>query len=72
MALQLGHEFAAVSALALCAGGFALVVASIGTLRAATGRSGRGRRFVLGLPVHDYAFAAVFAAISGYGVAHLL
>ncbi len=72
LSLQVDVQLLRVGTLALVIGGFALVVASIGTMRAATGRRGVGRRRVLGLPAHDYAFAAVFAGLSGYGLAHLL
>jgi hypothetical protein len=72
LSLQVDLQALRVGALALILGAFGLVVASIGTLRAATGRRGLSRWRALGLPAHDYAFAAVFAGLSGYGVAQLL
>jgi hypothetical protein len=72
MSLQIDLQIARIGALALVLGGFGLVVASIGTLRAATGQRGAARWRALGLPARDYAFAAIFAGLSGYGVAHLL
>ena len=72
LSLQVDLQLLRIGTLAFVLGGFALVVASIGTLRAATGRRGEGRRRALGLPVHDFAFAAAFAGLSGYGLAHLL
>ena len=72
VSLQIDLQVARVGALALVLGAFGLVVASIGTLRAATGQRGGARWRALGLPARDYAFAAIFAGLSGYGVAHLL
>jgi hypothetical protein len=72
LSLQVDLQVLRMGALALILGGFGLVVASIGTVRAATGRRGIARWRALGLPARDYAFAAIFAGLSGYGVAHLL
>lgn len=72
LSLQVDLQVLRVGALALILGGFGLVVAAIGAMRAATGRPGFARWRALGLPARDYAFAAIFAGLSGYGVAHLL
>lgn len=72
MSLQIDLQLVRVCALVAVLGAFGLTVASIGTLRAATGQRGVARWRALGLPARDYAFSAIFAGLSGYGVAHLL